>query len=243
MTDVAFDRQTTLAKGFPTSFLIKGAIWRGIASSNLRDEEGDVITADQLDVSYLNSRKGFFNWEHGRDVEDILGHINNAIVIKTPADRMRLAHVTGMTIPESATLYLEGEFGETPKAKAAIELLKAGNQSLGLSVDGSLLRDKETGKPVRAFVRGVALTAAPTNTATYVELKKSFKRLNPDRGAEGRKRRILRGLDRLTKSAARAKDHQLVAQLTKACISFETNGYIDPAVERFAFERGDPFTN
>jgi hypothetical protein len=243
MTQVVLDRHTVLAKGFPTSFFAKGALWRGIASSNLRDEEGDVITADQLDISYLEARKGALNWEHGREVEDVLGHITSAIVIKTPIDRMHLENRTGMRIPESATLYLEGEFAETAKAKEVVALIRGGNKAIGLSVDGALHRDKATGKPVRAFVRGVALTTAPANTGTYVELKKSFRRLNPDRGEEGRKRRILRGLDRLTKSAARAKDHVLVAQLTKACISFETNGYIDPAVERFAFERGDPFTN
>lgn len=157
----------------------KGDDWsfRGIASDEKVDEEGDQLLKKSLDLSYAQQR-GYVNWDHSREPKDQLGFLTKAAVIDGDL-RKSLEDELGEDLSSTASVYMEGVlYPYMEKAQHAKDLMKSskevGGPGLGMSLDGAVARDKDSGGIVRAFVRGVALTTAPVNTRTLCQLRKSL---------------------------------------------------------------------
>jgi hypothetical protein len=152
--------------------------WRfcGIASDETMDFEGDTILRKALDISYA-AQRGYVNWDHSRNPEDQLGHLTKIQVLDGRKIE-DLENVFELPLSKSASVYVEGElYKHVPKAKATYDLLKSAppGKGLGLSLDGSMARDVTSGGIVKAFVRGVAITAQPAHPMTLARLAKSLR--------------------------------------------------------------------
>lgn len=131
----------------------------GICSTDDLDFEGESIAQDGLDWSYF-LRHGWFNHEHQQGPSAVLGH---PIKIE-PVDEKR-TRVEGV-------LYLAKELGKQVY-ETAIALKKAGgSRSLGFSIEGQVLLrcPKNPKKVLKARVLNVAITSAPVNPHTNLEL-------------------------------------------------------------------------
>lgn len=153
--------------------------WRflGIASDESQDVEGDSILRRSLDLSYADSR-GFVNWEHSSEPEHQIGYLTKAELIR-PGDIKRLEKDLGIELSKTASVLVEGElYKYSSKAEHVANLLKSApaGKGLGLSLQGALARDPENGDVLKAFVRGVAVTAVPAHPRTLAQLAKSLEK-------------------------------------------------------------------
>lgn len=157
-----------------------GKSWkfRGIASDESPDVTGDEILRKSLDLSYAQQR-GYVNWDHSRAPEDQLGFLTH-VEILGGGKLAELQKSMGVKISDTASVYLEGElYKYVRRAQDVYALLKsameAGNMAgPGMSLDGVLARDKESGGIVRAFMRGVAISSVPAHPKTMCMLMKSL---------------------------------------------------------------------
>lgn len=152
--------------------------FKGIASDESPDVTGDEILRKSLDLTYAQQR-GYVNWDHSRKPEDQIGFLTH-VEILGGARLGELQKNMGVSVPDTATVYLEGElYRYVKRAQAVHDLMKsaidAGNaKGLGLSLDGVMARDRESGGIVKAFVRGVALCTVPAHPKTMCMLMKSL---------------------------------------------------------------------
>lgn len=135
---------------------------RGLASTASRDQQGEVMLQDGMDLTPIDKKKGIINWDHKKGPENTLGVLDG--YQKTPEG-----------------LFIEGRlFKNHDKAKAAYQIMSSLGKSdygrMGLSVEGSIKeRAGENGHIIkRSVITGVALTMNPVNTDTYVDLAKSL---------------------------------------------------------------------
>ena len=128
----------------------------GLITDTSKDSEGENVSSDGLDFSEFN----FINWNHSKNPEDIIG-----------------APVSWKHIPGQG-VFMQGElYPDIPRAKAAIDLMKALQKSkkgakLGWSIEGQVLeRDLiDPAKVKKAKVNAVALCPFPKNGNTYADL-------------------------------------------------------------------------
>lgn len=131
----------------------------GVCSTDDLDFEGESIAQDGLDWSYF-LQHGWFNHEHQQGPSAVLGHP----VKVEPVDEKR-TRVEGV-------LYLAKELGKQVY-ETAMALKKAGgDRSLGFSIEGQVLQrcPKNAKKVLKARVINVAITSAPVNPHTNLEL-------------------------------------------------------------------------
>lgn len=135
---------------------------RGLASTSTRDQQGEIMLQDGMDLTPIDKKKGILNWDHKKGPENTLGVID------------------GYT-RSSEGLYIQGRlFKNHDKAKAVQQIMSSLGKSdygrMGLSVEGSI--KERTGKEgqviKRSVITGVALTMNPVNSDTYVDLTKSM---------------------------------------------------------------------
>jgi hypothetical protein len=165
--------------------------WRfqGIASDEGRDVAGDTILRKSLDLSYA-AQRGFVNWDHSRQPGDQLGFLTNIEII-SPAKLEQLRKSSFPDAPDSASVFVEGElYKHVPKAVEVHNIMKSiaegsSDGALGLSLDGKIARDTRDRSIVKAFVHGVAMTAAPVHPLTLVKMCKSITAMNAMMGTEG----------------------------------------------------------
>lgn len=177
----------TLFKAIPPES--EDAPWRfaGIASDEDEDVEGDRILKKSIDLTYAKQR-GYVNWDHSRSPGDQLGYLTKAEVISK--DKLPDLKKAFPDLGDQASVYVEGElYKHVPKAAEVYNIMKSvpngGTGSLGLSLDGSIARDVRNGGIIKAFVRGVALTAQPVQPKTLVRLRKSLAAYNELSGTDG----------------------------------------------------------
>ena len=151
----------------------------GIASDETPDlsPQQESILRKNLDLTYA-SQRGFVNWDHSRAPEDQIGYLTKAVVIP-PKQVETYAALLGTELSKSASVYVEGVlYKSVDRAKKVFEIMRSvepGQQvGLGLSLDGSAVRDAETGSLKKAIVRGVAITPSPAHTRTFCSLRKSL---------------------------------------------------------------------
>lgn len=151
----------------------------GIASDESEDVEGDRILRKSIDLTYANQR-GYVNWDHSREPADQIGYLTKATIV--PPSQVKELRKAFPQISDSASVYIEGElYKHVPKAVEVFNIMKScpeGTPGLGISLDGSVARDAKSGGVVKAYVRGVALTAQPVQTRTLLKLNKSLQLYN-----------------------------------------------------------------
>lgn len=145
----------------------KNKNWRikGLASTEDRDLQGEIIKQNGLDISDLKSGRGYINWEHKNDPQNIIGLIDNAEITEKG-------------------LMVEGQlFNKHDQAKAVYQMLDSLDDNrkhrIQMSVEGKVISkadDKESNAKIveKAKLTAVALTMNPVNTSTYAELVKSL---------------------------------------------------------------------
>ena len=135
---------------------------RGLASSASRDQQGEVILQNGMDLSPIDQKRGVLNWDHQKGPENTVGILDGY----KKTDR---------------GLYIEGRlFKNHGKAKAIHEIMSSLSKSdvgrMGLSVEGKILeRGGKDGKVIKkCVISAVALTMNPVNQDSHVDLVKSM---------------------------------------------------------------------
>lgn len=135
---------------------------RGIASTEDKDAQGEIVKQNGLDIGALKAGRGLFNEDHRPGFENVIGKVDYADL--TPKG-----------------LYIEGYlFKKQPKAQAIYNILNSlkaeDRHRVQMSIEGKIKKREGSDKTVisRAVVDKVALTLDPINPKTYVELVKSL---------------------------------------------------------------------
>lgn len=140
----------------------KGWQISGVASTEDRDLQGEIVKQNGLDISVLKAGRGLFNYEHRSNPEDIVGLVEDANFIDK-----------GLKVDG----YL---FRSHKRAQAIAEImqsLKKGHEKrVQLSIEGAVInRDPSDKKVVKAArIENVAITFAPVNQNTYATFAKSL---------------------------------------------------------------------
>jgi len=137
-----------------------GRLIEGIASTEDKDQQGEIVMQDKMDCSYL-LEKGYLNWNHSHSPEDQIG--KPLEVIKLPG---------GPNTPHGlpATFFRALLFDNMARSEAVWNLSKALEDSSGVGIDRSLGFSVEGGVRVRqgtilveTIVRHMAATHEPVN--------------------------------------------------------------------------------
>lgn len=135
---------------------------KGLASTEHKDQQGEIIIQKGMDLTPIDKKQGYFNFDHQPGIENIVGAIDG--YSKTPAG-----------------LYVEGRlFKNHTKAKALHEIMSSLGESdrgrVGLSVEGRIIeRDPYNPKIIKKCeIKNVAITLNPVNSDTYADLMKSL---------------------------------------------------------------------
>lgn len=129
----------------------------GIASTEDRDLQAEILEQDGFDLSSLNEKKMVFNDDHSPKTEDIVGIVEEARVTK-------------------AGLKVKGKvFKNNPAGNTYYNLLKHGGY-VGFSVEGAVKeRDSfDKSRIKRAKISAIAITRNPVNPNTYAKFCKSL---------------------------------------------------------------------
>jgi hypothetical protein len=165
-TDATFEVPLRFSKAFVGEFVDvdgqkkSGKIIEGIASTEDKDQQGEIVMQDKMDCSYLLD-KGYVNWNHSHAPEDQIG--KPLEVIKMPG---------GKDTPNGkpATFFRAMLFDGMARAEAVWALSKAiedasgmgGDRMLGFSVEGGV-RTRNGHVLVETVVRHMAVTHEPVN--------------------------------------------------------------------------------
>lgn len=139
---------------------------KGIASTGDEDLQGEIVDQNGLDISMLKAGQGWFNFDHQKGPENVLGKIDDAEFITQ--DGKKALIVKG---------YL---FKHVEKAKAFYGIMKSLRKTdkprVHMSIEGKIIqRDMMNSKTIKkARINKVALTLDPVNPYTYAELIKSL---------------------------------------------------------------------
>ena len=168
MTSRSNQMERNFAFSFPVDiFKDKHENWRirGLASTEDKDLQNEIIKQDGLDISILQEGKGLINWEHRNTPEFLIGMVDSADITKDG-------------------LYISGQlFRKHSQARAVHQILESLDSKrkhrIQMSVEGKVLEksDAPDGKSKiinRARISSVALTCAPVNPHTFLELAKSL---------------------------------------------------------------------
>lgn len=161
-----FEVPLTFVKSFvgdyvsPDGETKKGRIIEGIASTEDKDQQGEIVLQEKMDCSYL-LEKGYLNWNHSHSPEDQIGKPLEVIKMEGGPDTP-----AGRPCTFFRALLLDG----VPRADAvwqlALSLQRAhgigSDRSLGFSVEGGV-RLREGNLLVETVVRHMAATHEPVN--------------------------------------------------------------------------------
>lgn len=135
---------------------------RGLASTEDTDQQGEIIIQKGIDLTPIDQKKGYFNFDHQPGAENLIGVVDGYHRSKDG-------------------LYVEGRlFKNHDKAKAVYQIMSSLSDRdkgrVGLSVEGSILeRDPKNPKIIKKCrIKNVAVTFNPVNDRTYADLVKSM---------------------------------------------------------------------
>jgi hypothetical protein len=164
--DATFEVPLRFVKSFigeyvnPAGETKKGRIIEGIASTEEKDQQGEIVMQDKMDCSYL-LEKGYLNWNHSHSPEDQIGKPLEVIKMEggpeTPGGR-------------PATFFRALLLDGMPRAEAVWNLAQAlenahgvgSDRALGFSVEGGV-RLRQGHLLVETVVRHMAATHEPVN--------------------------------------------------------------------------------
>lgn len=143
----------------------KDGVWKikGLASTESVDQQGEIIMQKGMDLTPVDQKKGYLNFDHKTGVENLIGTLDG--YKKTDKG-----------------LYIEGRlFKNHTTAKHVYDIMSSLSEEdrgrAGLSVEGKIIeRDPSNPKIIRKCqIKNVAITFNPVNSDTYVDLAKSQK--------------------------------------------------------------------
>lgn len=175
-----------------------------VASSYLRDTQGEILDINGADISELEAGRGVVNDNHSNKLPDVVGRITEAKKIFGLEDCENERHRYYWDKIKAPYIYTAGELYDDEdhrSAKAAAAILKHQHRTdsplrLKCSVEGGIVErgTKDDRILKRTKIRGLALTFTPANNATLVE-----------------------GLD-LAKSSATSEEMELIKSFVPAAI-------------------------
>ncbi|NJL53717.1 hypothetical protein HC928_00330 [bacterium] len=152
--------QAVIVKGGEKGADKSGKRWiQGIASTDARDLQGEVIAQNGVDFSYF-LKHGYFNDDHKNGPEHKVGQPTEAKLTKNG-------------------LWVKGFlFKNHKQADHYWELMQAleasgSDRKIGFSIQGKVLR--KNGRTIdKCWIQDVAITTQPVNTTTWAEIVKSL---------------------------------------------------------------------
>lgn len=138
----------------------------GFVSTDHMDREQETVIQEGLDFSPF-LEKGYFNDNHDKATDALVGYPTMAEIRKYPDDVMHKGwYVEGELLEGDGTTRADGIW------KLAQSLKKAGKRKLGFSVEGGVTErggpDKKTVR--KGIVREVAITRCAINTKTSMDV-------------------------------------------------------------------------
>jgi hypothetical protein len=134
----------------------------GIAATEDKDLQGEIVKLDGLDISELKNGRGVFNDDHRKGFENIVGVIDHAKV-------------------DDKGLYVEGELLDNEKGRNIYKIMSFCQKNdkaprVQMSIEGKILKRAGSDRKVvaKAKVDKIALTLDPINKNTYADLVKSL---------------------------------------------------------------------
>lgn len=133
---------------------------RGVATSEKKDADDEIILQDGLDWSFFKSR-GVLTYEHPLGALNIVGHPTQ--VTPTVRDGVAMTEIEGV-------LYLDDPLGKALFEKATTMKKAGGDRSLGFSIEGKVPKGGRAGKIIqKAVVHSVAISPVPKNPDSWWE--------------------------------------------------------------------------
>jgi hypothetical protein len=146
----------------------------GLASLDIRDNQGEIVHPDRLDLSYL-LHKGKINWHHGSDPGDQIGVVTDYKVGKVRDIVPARYHWRLKKYLDNVGLWIKGKLkrGLQKAEDAWLDISNnPGDHGLGFSVQGRAQR--ENGHVIGGLINAAALTHAPVLVETFVEMQKAL---------------------------------------------------------------------
>lgn len=156
--------QQVIVKGGKDGADKTGKRWiQGIASTDGRDLQGEILDQNGIDLSYFLAH-GFFNDDHKPGPEHKVGQPTEAKLTKN-----------GLWVKG---FLFKNPNGEESKAdhywKLMNELAASGSdRKVGFSIQGKVVKRNGT-KIEKCWIQDIAITTQPVNTATWAEIAKSL---------------------------------------------------------------------
>lgn len=158
--------------------LKKSTIIEGVASTQARDVQGEVLDLDGADISALLDGRGFVNSDHSGRFEHLIGRVLDAKKIKALADCETPTQVKYWSDMKRPFLWTKLELwdGHGHKEADAVgsiyNFFRSKNEEppVKLSVEGKTLERGTNGVLKRTEIRGVALTVHPANRTTKTDV-------------------------------------------------------------------------
>jgi len=151
--------QRVLVKGGKKGADKKGRRWiQGIASTNARDLQGEIVNQNGIDFQYFLNH-GFFNDDHKDGPEHKIGQPTEVKLTKNG-------------------LWVKGFLLDKPNADKYWDLMQeleaaGSDRKVGFSIQGKVL--KKRGNVIeKCWIQDIAITTQPVNTATWAEIVKSL---------------------------------------------------------------------
>jgi hypothetical protein len=144
---------------------------RGFCSTNASDIEADALPQDLLDLKYVKHGDGGFRWKHTPKPGEHPDVPRFAKVGKVTRMERRKTDSGGEGTWVEGFLY-DDQTGREIFDKALA--MQAAGDSLGMSIEGTIFRDKRTRRPVKVVVRHIAIDPYPINPEARVEMAEEF---------------------------------------------------------------------
>lgn len=158
--------------------LAKATIIEGVASTEKRDQQGEVLDINGADISTLEEGRGFVNSDHSGRFEHLVGRVLQARKIHGLEDCETPTQVKYYQNLKKPFLWTKLELwdGHGHKEADAIGSIYKFYQDKGeeapikLSVEGKTLERGKDGVLKRTMIKGVAITVHPANRATRTDV-------------------------------------------------------------------------
>jgi hypothetical protein len=158
--------------------LAKATIIEGVASTEKRDQQGEVLDIDGADISTLEEGRGFVNSDHSGRFEHLVGRVIEARKIKSLDDCKTPTQVKYYSDLKKPFLWTKLELWDGHGHKEADSIgsiykfyqEKGEEAPIKLSVEGKTLERGKDGTLKRTMIKGVAITVHPANRATRTDV-------------------------------------------------------------------------
>jgi len=152
--------QMVLVKGGDKGADKSGKYWiQGIASTDAKDLQGEVINQAGIDLSYFLEH-GYFNDDHKPGPENKIGEPTEAKVTKNGL------WVKGFLYPHKEKAVAYWDLMQNQAASGS-------KRKVGFSIQGKVLR--RNGSTIeKCWIQDIAVTTQPVNTTTWAEIAKSL---------------------------------------------------------------------